>query len=177
MSKFQQRLMCFETNSSSMHTLQISEELMEDSKFKVNKDGYVHVQLNTYYGRDFNEYKTQEEKLRYICTWMYIYYGCDLKKLKDGYEWGEFIEKFCQYVNDHMNPKQRNHRCEGIKITRIKTEYTDDYGRDSVSSFLDHQSQPYGSYDTDGFILDFYDSNMLVNFIFNPYMWLRTESD
>lgn len=173
MSKFQQRLMCFETNSSSVHTFQVSNELMENSNLIVNKDGYIYVDLDEYYGRGFAEYKTQEEKLKYICTWMYIYYKCNLKELRSGYLWIDFVNAFCEYVNGHSNPQEHAYKCRGIKINKIKSKY--DY--DGAGGFLDHQSCPYGSYDTDGFILDIGDANMLINFIFNPYVWLRTDSD
>lgn len=173
MMKKQIRFNTFETNSSSMHTLQISKDLMSMNELIIKKDGYVHIDLNQYYGRDLEEYKTQEEKLKYICTWMYIYYGMDIEQMHDGYEWKEFETEFCDYVNTHLNPKQRNYYCKGIKIDKIGTEY--DYG--SAGDFLDHQSCPYGKYNTEGFILDFYDTDILINFIFNPYLWLQTDSD
>lgn len=173
MGKIQIRQKCFETNSSSAHSFQISNELMENSDLIVNKGGYVHVDLDEYYGKEIKEYRTQEEKLKYICTWMYIYYRCNLKELRNGYQWIDFVNAFCEYVNEHSNPQEHNYKCRGIKINKIKPKY--DY--DGAGGFLDHQSCPYGSYNTDGFILDIYDTNMLINFIFNPYVWLRTESD
>ena len=104
---------------------------------------------------------------------MYIYYGNDIKQMYDGYEWKEFETKFCDYVNNHLNSKQRIYHCNGIKIDKIKSKY--DYG--SAGDFLDHQSCPYGLWDTEGFIFNFYDTDMLVNFIFNPYLWLQTDCD
>lgn len=171
--KIQTRLKTFETNSSSVHSFQISNELMGNSNLIVNKGGYVHVDLDEYYGREIKEYRTQEEKLKYICTWMYIYYRCNLKELRSGYLWIDFVNAFCEYVNEHTNLQKHTYKCRGIKINKIKPKY--DY--DGAGGFLDHQSCPYGSYDTDGFILDIGDANMLVNFIFNPYVWLHTESD
>ena len=171
--KMQTRFRTFETNSSSIHSYQISNELMENSNLIVNKGGYVHVDLDEYYGREYKEYKTQEEKLKYICTWMYIYYGRNLKELRSGDLWIDFVDAFCEYVNEHSNPQERNYKCRGIKINEIKPKY--DY--DGAGGFLDHQSCPCGSYDTEGFILDIGDTNMLVNFIFNPYAWLQTDSD
>lgn len=168
--KMQTRFKTFETNSSSIHSYQISNELMENNKIRINQDGYISVNLDEYYGRDFKEYKTQKEKLKYICTWMYIYYGCDLEKMETGWTWNDFVDAFCEYVNEHSNSKNK---CYGIKINKIKPKY--DY--DGAGGFLDHQSCPYNSYDTDGFILDIGDANMLVNFIFNPYVWLQTDSD
>ena len=113
MMKKQIRFNTFETNSSSMHTLQISKDLMDENELIIKKDGYVHIDLDQYYGRDLEEYKTQEEKLKYICTWMYIYYGMDIEQMHDGYEWKEFETEFCDYVNTHLNPKQRNYYCKG----------------------------------------------------------------
>ena len=110
--KKQIRFNTFETNSSSVHTLQISKDLMSENEF-------------------------------------------------------------CDYVNNHLNPNQRSYHCVGIKIDKIKPKY--DYG--SAGDFLDHQSCPYGSHDTSGFAFDFYDTDMLVNFIFNPYLWLQTDCD
>ena len=153
--KKQIRINTFETNSSSVHTLQISKDLMGMNELVIKKDGYVHINLDQYYGRDLTEYKTQEEKLKYICTWMYIYYGNDIKQMYDGYGWKEFETEFCNYINNHLNPKKQNYYCKGIKIDKII----------------------YGIHDTDGFILDLFDTDMLVNFIFNPYLWLRTDSD
>ena len=173
MMKKQIRINTFETNSSSVHTLQISKDLMGENELTIKRDGYVHINLDQYYGKDLVEYKTQEEKLKYICTWMYIYYGNDIKQMYDGYEWKEFETEFCDYVNNHLNSKQRIYHCNGIRIDKIKSKY--DYG--SAGDFLDHQSCPYGLWDTEGFIINFYDTDMLVNFIFNPYLWLQTDCD
>lgn len=171
--KKQIRINTFETNSSSVHTLQVSKELMENCELTIKDDGYIHLDLDQYYGKDLKEYKTQEEKLKYICTWMYIYYDNDIDRMRTGYEWEKFESEFCDYVNSHLNPRRHNYHCNGIKIDKIKPKYDDGYAGD----FLDHQSCPYGSLDTDGFIFDFYDTNMLVNFIFNPYLWLHTDCD
>lgn len=171
--KKQIRFNTFETNSSSVHTLQISKDLMSENELIIKKDGYVHINLDQYYGRGLVEYKTQEDKLKYVCTWMYIYYGNDIEQMYDGYEWEEFENEFCYYVNNHLNPNQRSYHCVGIKIDKIEPKY--DYG--SAGDFLDHQSCPYGSHDTSGFAFDFYNTDMLVNFIFNPYLWLQTDCD
>lgn len=168
--KMQTRFKTFETNSSSVHSYQVSNELMENNKIRINQDGYINVDLDEYYSKDFKEYKTQEEKLKYICTWMYIYYGCDLEKMGTGWIWNDFVDVFCEYVNEHSDNKNE---CYGIKINKIKPRYDSN----NAGGFLDHQSCPYGSYNTDGFILDIGDANMLVNFIFNPYVWLQTDCD
>ena len=171
--KKQIRFNTFETNSSSIHTLQVSKELMENCELTIKDDGYIHIDLDQYYGKDLKKYKTQEEKLKYICTWMYIYYGNDIERMCAGYEWIEFEASFCYYVNNHLNANQCNRYCNGIRIDKIKSQY--DYG--SAGDFLDHQSCPYGKYNTEGFILDFYDTDILINFIFNPYLWLQTDCD
>ena len=55
--KKQIRINTFETNSSSVHTLQISKDLMGMNELVIKRDGYVHINLDQYYGRDLTEYK------------------------------------------------------------------------------------------------------------------------
>lgn len=78
--KKQIRFGMFETNSSSVHSLQISNKHMYKSKLKIEDDGYVHVSLTEYYGKDEKNYKGQREKLTYVVTWIYIYFGCIIKE-------------------------------------------------------------------------------------------------
>ena len=161
--KKQIRLETFETNSSSMHTLQISQKHMHKSKLKIADDGYVHVNLTEYYGKDAKDYKGQREKLTYIITWMYIYYGCNLEDLFKGALWEEFNTSFADYIGNG---------CKGIWID--KTMFN---GGEMAGDYLDHQSIPYGIYDSENCIVDLYDTEQLINFIFNPYLWLHTDCD
>ena len=161
--KKQIRIGTFETNSSSVHSLQISQKHMHKSKLKIADDGYVHVQLTEYYGKDEKDYKGQREKLTYIVTWMYIYYGCNLEDLFKGSLWEEFNKTFTDYVGND---------CKGILID--KTMFDDS---EMAGDYLDHQSIPYGKYDTENCIVNLYDAEQLINFIFNPYLWLHTDCD
>lgn len=161
--KKQIRLETFETNSSSIHTLQISQKHMHKSKLKIADDGYVHVNLTEYYGKDEKDYKGQREKLTYVVTWMYIYYGCNLEDLFKGALWEEFNTFFADYVGNG---------CKGIWIDKTMLD-----GGEMAGDYLDHQSIPYGIYDSENCIVDLYDTEQLINFIFNPYLWLHTDCD
>ena len=161
--KRQIRLETFETNSSSIHTLQISTKHVHKSKLKIGDDGYVHVSLTEYYGKDEKDYKGQREKLTYIVTWMYIYYGCNLEDLFKGSSWKEFNTSFVDYVGNG---------CKGIWIDKTMFD-----GGEMAGDYLDHQSIPYGKYDTENCIVNLYDTEQLINFIFNPYLWLHTDCD
>ena len=172
--KKQIRLETFETNSSSIHTLQISQKHMHKSKLKIADDGYVHISLTEYYGKDEKDYKGQREKLTYIVTWMYIYFGCNLDELIDSYIWKNFCYEFSKYVN---NTKRKNswyqQNCHGVWIDQTITGGNGEGSYD----YLDHQSMPYGKYDAENCIVDLYDTEQLINFIFNPYLWLHTDCD
>lgn len=161
--KKQIRLETFETNSSSIHTLQISQKHMYKSKLKIADDGYVHVSLTEYYGKDEKDYKGQREKLTYIVTWMYIYYGCNIEELYNGYLWKDFDKTFADYVGNG---------CKGILIDKTMLD-----GGEIAGDYLDHQSTPYGEYDSENCVVNLYDTEQLINFIFNPYLWLHTDCD
>ena len=161
--KKQIRIGMFETNSSSVHSLQISQKHMHKSKLKIADDGYVHVSLTEYYGKDSKDYTGQREKLTYVVTWMYIYFGCSIKELYDEYLWKDFDNAFTNYVGNG---------CKGIRIDKTMFD-----GDEIAGDYLDHQSIPYGIYDSENCIVNLYDTEQLINFIFNPYLWLHTDCD
>lgn len=169
--KRQVRLHIYETASSSIHSLAISSKHIYKSKLKIADDGYVHVSLTEYYGKDKKDYKGQREKLTYIVTWMYIYYGCSLEGyygcdpygLLKGSLWRDFNKTFADYVGNG---------CKGIWIDKTMFD-----GDEMASDYLDHQSVPWGAYDDDKCVVNLYDTEQLINFIFNPYLWLHTDCD
>lgn len=166
----------WETNSSSEHTLVISNKGMGRSHLHIEDDGYVHMSLTTYYGKDEKDYKSQLEKLTYVVTWMYIYHGCDMGELLDSYMWKEFNEAFCQYVNDdaHRVPSAINEpECIGIQIDATM----DDSDYEGAYDYLDHQTQPYGKYDDSNCVVPLYRMEEVMNFIFNKNLWLHTDCD
>ena len=57
----------FETNSSSVHTLQISKDGLEPSELKLNKDGNIEVEFGEF-EKDYRIYNTQYE----ICTQLLV---------------------------------------------------------------------------------------------------------
>lgn len=164
--KKQIRIGTFETNSSSVHSLQISQKHMYKSKLKIADDGYVHVQLTEYYGKDEKDYKGQREKLTYVVTWMYIYYGCNIEELYNGYMWKDFNKSFANYVGNS---------CKGILIDKTMSSLSGRY--ENAGDYLDHQSNPWGMYNADNCVVSLYDIEQLINFIFNPYLWLHTDCD
>ena len=107
--KKQIRFNIYETASSSVHALVVSTKHMHKSKLKIADDGYVHVSLTEYYGKDEKDYKGQREKLTYVVTWMYIYYGCNIEELYNGYMWKDFNKSFTDYVGNS---------CKGILIDK-----------------------------------------------------------
>lgn len=169
MGKIQIRNQIFETNSSSVHSLCISESGQENSRLTVNKDGYVHVELDEYYGKDSRLYTSQMEKLKYICTWFWVYVGADAELLEDDYLWRRFNEAFATYVNEHPGKRKNPVYCEGIKIDNIMGEYAGD--------FFDHQSMPEGRYDYSNCVVSLWNVGGVINFIFNKYLSLETGCD
>lgn len=161
--KRQIRIGMFETNSSSVHSLVISKKHIYKSKLKIEKDGYVHVRLTEYYGKDSKDYKGQREKLTYIVTWIYIYYGCNIEYLFEGSFWKDFNNAFVDYVGNG---------CKGVWIDKTMFD-----GDEMASDYLDHQSVPWGAYDDDKCVVNLYDTEQLINFIFNPCLWLHTDCD
>lgn len=174
--KKQIRYGVYETASSSIHSLSISNKNMKKCRLKVADDGYVHIILNEYYGKDCKDYTSQKSKLRYICTWLYVYYGCDLRRLleESPWYWDKFVNAFKDYVNKPENQIETNKgkECLGIMIDGVK-----DGGHDGAYSYFDHQTCPDYTYDDSNCVLNLYDSDQLINFIFNPLLWLHTDCD
>lgn len=161
--KKQIRFNIYETASSSVHALVVSNKHMHKSKLKIADDGYVHVNLTEYYGKDAKDYKGQREKLTYIVTWIYIYFGCSIEELYDKNLWKDFNNAFADYVGNG---------CKGIWID--KTMFN---GSETAVDYLDHQSVPWGAYDSGKCVVNLYDIEQLINFIFNPFLWLHTDCD
>lgn len=140
----------FETNSSSVHSLSISEDGMEKSNLPV-KNGYVVARFGEF-GNDFRLYRTQEEKISYVVS--LFYYTCGWRK-EDIYEDWAF-RAFSDAVAEYTGTK-------GVKII----------GREPS---IDHQSQPT-EYSDGNSALNLYDTSFLMQFVFNKYVCLKTDCD
>lgn len=139
----------FETNSSSVHSLQIDGSGIEPSKLKIDKDGYINVEFGSF-GKEYRIYSSQYEKLQYLITCLYYLHN-SVEEIYDSYEFERICNAVCAYTG-----------ALGIKIV-------DDESR----AYIDHQSIPYESIE----IINTYDYDEIKNFIFNKYISLKTDCD
>lgn len=137
----------FETNSSSVHSLVISNDGREPSKFKLNKDGEIEIDFGQF-GKDERIYSSQYDKLSYLITCLYYLSGYDISDIYDKWEFEQIQDAVCKYTG-----------ATGIKIL----------GKQEPE--IDHQSQPYGDIE----IINVYDEDAVINFVFNKYVSLKTD--
>lgn len=162
--KTQIRNKVWETNSSSVHSFCFSKRGLEKCHMKIHEDGYVHITLDQYFGKDEAQFFNQKTKLKYIVTWLYAYYDFDKEKIEDkGYIINYFNEAFGKYVTKHNGVL-----CRGVKVDECKWEEAYDY--------FDHQ-QLDGGWCDDNCIVSLWDSQACVEFIFNKYVGLETRCD
>lgn len=151
--KVQIRSGVFETNSSSVHSIVYSNDGLEPCKIRRNKNNEIVVDYGQF-GKDDMMYKTQEEKLSYLVTLIaYIAgnYDGGTDEVYDSYEFERLRDIICEYSG-----------ASGIHI------------RDKEEPEIDHQSIPGIYHDN---IVDFYDKDAVINFVFNKYIWLHTTCD
>lgn len=155
MKKIRQNV--FETNSSSVHSLVINSEGLEPSNLKIDPKT-DHIIVNTqYFGKEYNIYNSQEDKLSYLITYI-------IADLQRNYDDDEIltVELFKDYrFIDIENIIKEYCNCSGI-IVNIDEE-----------GGFDHQTSPHES----GCIIDFYNNQEVKNFIFNKYISLKTTWD
>ena len=154
------RTSLFETNSSSVHTITIDKRGMEKPSLDIRRrkkdDGtfgkFIIGKLGTF-GKDFRDYKTQDEKLSYLLTICYLTDGhLNLEDMTDSWAFKDLEREICEYC-----------KCDGIKIDP-KTEGL---------AYIDHQTMNDYSY-----MDDFRYSHMdYVDFVFNSYVSLHTDCD
>ena len=143
----------FETNSSSIHSLVISIDGLEPSNLKINSETN-HIDVTTqYFGKEYNLYNKQEDKLSYLITYIVTQLQDQyddweiLGTLKDNYHFitiEEIIKDYC--------------KCDGINVI---------IGEESG---FDHQTDPSNA----DCVVDLYDDDQIKNFIFNKYITLKT---
>lgn len=138
----------FETNSSSVHSLSISSEGRESSEFELNEDGMIEISFGEF-GKDERLYSSQYDKLSYLITCLYYLNGT-IDDIYDSWNFRHIKDAVCKYAG-----------AKGIKIL----EHPDPY--------IDHQSVPEGWIE----IIDIYDEDAVINFVFNKYVSLKTDSD
>lgn len=137
----------FETNSSSVHTLQISKDGLEPSELKLNKDGNIEIELGEF-GKNYMIYNTQYEKLQYLIS--FIAYGCyyyDLQELYKNYDFMTVRNAVCEYT--------------GANDIIVVGE---------AEAHIDHQS-------ADECVINLWNPDAIINFVFNKYVALETDCD
>ena len=140
----------FETNSSSVHTLSISKDGMEESYLPVDSEGYILTDFGSF-GKDLQYYTTQEEKLSYLITCCYYLGGWDTH-MDNCYVFRKIEKAICEYAG-----------AKGIKIL----------GENEPE--IDHQSQPNSGWDLN--VVNGYNGDEVVNFVFNKFAFLKTDCD
>lgn len=138
----------FETNSSSVHSLVYSKDGLEPSKFRKYKDGLIRVDFGQF-GKEYALYNSQYDKLSYLMT-LLSYMHHDLDSIYESYDFDLIKNAVCKHTG-----------AKGIKILNKEEPY------------IDHQSVPY--YDID--IINIYDENQIINFVFNKNIILKTDCD
>lgn len=140
----------FETNSSSVHSLVYSNGGREPSVLPMDKEGKIVADFGEF-GKDYCIYDTQAEKLSYLLTCIYYVSGAfDVEGVYDDYYFRILEEYICEYTG-----------AKGIKILG------------ETEPYIDHQSIP--DYGID--IVNIYDEDAVLNFIFNKNISLKTDCD
>lgn len=146
----------FETNSSSIHTLVYKEQVLEKSELKVHSNGEVRIYLR-YFGRECLDYDTQEEKMSYIMSYLWCFLGEDNNSFENYYLWKEIKDALIKYINNNNTSK---YKCTNITF----------YGEGD----FDHQTYPECLEDC---VVDLYNPEAVVQFVFNKNAVLHTDSD
>lgn len=142
----------FETNSSSVHTLTFKNDLEPSRLMKHN--GYTYAYYDKF-GKDYERYFDQQDKLNYLISYLYYILGCPSREeIYESYEFSILQEAICEYAGT-----------KGLRIAKNPAEPD-----------IDHQSQPYscGSFISEG---TYYNKDYMKNFVFNPQVGFQTDCD
>ena len=141
----------YETNSSSVHTLSIDSSGLKPSNLPMDEEGYILIDYGSF-GKDLEYFKTQFEKLSYLVTCCYyVSSGFYLDDVYENYSFEQIQRAVCEYTG-----------AKGIKIL----------GKNDPD--IDHQSQPEDDWD---FVINIFDEEQVINFVFNKYVALKTDCD
>lgn len=155
----------FETNSSSVHSLVFLNQKLSKPNFRelrINKDGVIKIPLR-YFGRDHKIYSSQKEKLSYILTFLWCYFGENIEWFVDkdhNYYWQNIKDEIIFYINK-------------FSPDILCTDIIPVYPKKGLVGF-DHQTYP--NY-LDDCLVDLYYPKKVVEFIFNKNIALETNSD
>lgn len=138
----------FETASSSVHSLVFSDVGLEPNRLPMSHDGYIEVSFGSF-GKRNQTFWDQYSKLSYLITQCYYLGGWE-KDMDNNHHFKNVEEAVCAYTG-----------AKGIRIV-------DDFEPD-----IDHQMQP--EYELN--LVNEWDSDSIVNFVFNQYVGLHTDCD
>jgi len=164
----------FETNSSSTHSLVLlNQELSKPNlkELRINKDGIIKIPLG-YFGKDYRIYSSQKEKLCYIMTFFYCWFGEDITRFENDWRnsyWEDIKEAIINYINASC-PEKHCTNIVPVLPKKTKTEY----GYYDWEVGFDHQTYP--SY-LDDCVVNLYVPKKVVEFIFNKNVALETNCD
>lgn len=162
--KIQKRNGVFETNSSSVHSLAINSKGRQPNKITM-KDGYLKVRFGVFgcSGR----FNTQEDKLSYLATLIWYIAGGtfynNLRSMYHCYTWELLEDAVKEYVPG----------CKGVRVV-VDDDFNTNERDYYEAPYIDHQSVPDNSWDT---IVDFYDKDAVIDFIWNDYVSLKCSRD
>lgn len=139
----------FETNSSSVHSIVITPNGREPSNLPINERGNIEVALG-HFGKEDRLYTEQIDKLSYLMTCIYYMADQDCIYMMEQREFQLIEDAICKYSG-----------ASGIEVVSVDNAY------------LDHQSVPYGSLE----IINVWDEDEILNFVFNKNVMLRTGCD
>ena len=160
---------CFETNSSSVHSICMSAQYLEDNHLPMNRDGYIWGSFGNF-GREYVIYKEQSDKLAYLLTQCYYAAGRDYELFIESQNFEMVQEAVCNYTG-----------AKGIKfsqkeIAMLTARDEDGEVYDTDHAYIDHQSVPYNSYGDVEFI-DLYSEDEIIGFVFGKGVYLKTDCD
>lgn len=172
MSKRVIRRSVFETNSSSVHSVSISNNDLQDSHLTVNDDGYIEVDPGEF-GWGVESFTDQTTKLEYLVMMAMETEGKECTSIEEFYQTEGF-----QHINREIACYCN---CKGIIVPELKIEkhtYKTDKGEERFyinhEGYIDHQScENYGSLKE---FLDDYRTTV-IEFVFNPGAILHISND
>ena len=169
--KRQVRRNVFETNSSSMHSLSITNGTLQESYLYVDEhDNKVHTEFGEY-DWEIEQYSTQSEKLSYLVTMLISTEGRGLQTVEEFFE-TEGFKKINNVIREYCN-------CDGIVIdSKLEPDSWTYNGKTeyylSHDGYIDHQScEDYENIDK---FLEYYNTD-IINFIFNDGVIVCTDND
>lgn len=161
----------FETNSSSVHSLVFLNQKLSKPNFKelrINKNGIIKIPLG-YFGKNHKIYSSQKEKISYILTSLWCYFGEDIKRFTDkdhNWYWRDIKDAIIFYINK-FSPS--------ILCTDIVPVYPKK-NKDYYEGWVGFDHQTYPDY-LDDCLVDLYNPEKVIEFIFNKNIALETNSD